>query len=285
MRITSLKYFHEVAELKSISKVSNELHISQPALSHQLSKLEKELDVKLFERSNRGVELTQKGKVLYNYSKEMINLYNNLINEISEEDQKEEVTINIMNIYAGLLITNIAKEIGSIFKNTSISINRQIENNEKALLLHNRADVILGCKKVEDIDLSSIYIGSDRLILVSKEHRKFSCVEDLAIALLDNEIDLFLNECEEFKNSINICLKTDSFDVIKSFLKSQDTAAILPSSAIKKELESGELKRICGCNYEMVYDLYISYRKDIDIKLKRKVNTLKKELEQFLINK
>ena len=56
-------YFYEVAELKSISKVSNNLHISQPALSHQLSSLEKQLGVTILERSNRGVKLTEQGKI------------------------------------------------------------------------------------------------------------------------------------------------------------------------------------------------------------------------------
>lgn len=63
MRITSLAYFYEVAQLKSISKVSGNLHISQSALSHQLSNLEKELNAKLFERSNKGLALTQKDKM------------------------------------------------------------------------------------------------------------------------------------------------------------------------------------------------------------------------------
>ena len=68
MRISSLRYFYEVAQLKSISKISNNLHISQPALSHQISKLEKYLGVKLLERSNTGVELTTKGQVMYKYA-------------------------------------------------------------------------------------------------------------------------------------------------------------------------------------------------------------------------
>ena len=86
MRISSLMYFYEVAELKSISKVSNNLHISQPALSHQLSSLEKQLGVTIFERSNKGVELTDKGKILYNYSKEILKLHNSLLDRyISRE--------------------------------------------------------------------------------------------------------------------------------------------------------------------------------------------------------
>ncbi len=82
MRISSLRYFYEVAELKSISKVSTNLHISQPALSHQLFKLEKDLGVKLLERSNRGVNLTSKGEILYNYAKKILVLHDSLIEDI-----------------------------------------------------------------------------------------------------------------------------------------------------------------------------------------------------------
>ena len=49
--------FLKVVETGSISKAANELFISQPALSQQLKKLEKEFNAKLFTRSNKGIEL------------------------------------------------------------------------------------------------------------------------------------------------------------------------------------------------------------------------------------
>lgn len=115
MRISSLIYFYEVAQLKSISKVSNKFHISQPALSHQLSSLEKELGVKILERSNKGVKLTDKGKILYNYSKEMIKLHNNLLDDISmESETKKEIKINILSIYGNFLVDNISNNLVEI---------------------------------------------------------------------------------------------------------------------------------------------------------------------------
>ncbi|MEG1002905.1 MAG: LysR family transcriptional regulator, partial [Clostridium sp.] len=108
MQIDSLKYFYEVAELKSISKVANNSHISQPALSHQLSKLEKELGAKLFERSNRGVELTSQGEILYNYAKEIILSHNNLVEEINANSlNKSEIGITNSSIYANFLVANM----------------------------------------------------------------------------------------------------------------------------------------------------------------------------------
>ena len=54
--------FLKVVETGSISKAANELFISQPALSQQLKKLEKEFNAKLFTRSNKGIELTNEGR-------------------------------------------------------------------------------------------------------------------------------------------------------------------------------------------------------------------------------
>ena len=59
--------FLKVVETGSISKAANELFISQPALSQQLKKLEKEFNAKLFTRSNKGIELTKEGKIVYKY--------------------------------------------------------------------------------------------------------------------------------------------------------------------------------------------------------------------------
>ena len=56
-----LNYFLMVAREENITKAAQILHISQPTLSLQLMQLEQELDVKLFQRSNHNVYLTNEG--------------------------------------------------------------------------------------------------------------------------------------------------------------------------------------------------------------------------------
>lgn len=61
------KVFYTVANTGNISKAAAELYISQPAISKSIRKLEQSLNVTLFSRNSRGVQLTEEGEVLYDY--------------------------------------------------------------------------------------------------------------------------------------------------------------------------------------------------------------------------
>jgi DNA-binding transcriptional LysR family regulator len=63
--LQKLKYFIEVARQRSFTKAAKALYISQPALSKQMRLLEEELGFSIFNRSVKGVELTERGKGLY----------------------------------------------------------------------------------------------------------------------------------------------------------------------------------------------------------------------------
>ena len=62
MDVVQLKTLIHVAELGSLSKASDRLHIAQPALSRQIRLLEKELGTYLFDRHGRGMEITDAGR-------------------------------------------------------------------------------------------------------------------------------------------------------------------------------------------------------------------------------
>lgn len=72
-----IDYFMAVATNLSFTKTSEELYVSQPAVSRQISLLEKELDCKLFKRNNQRTELTEVGKLYFDlfsrYKAELIN--------------------------------------------------------------------------------------------------------------------------------------------------------------------------------------------------------------------
>ena len=64
MNLRQLAYFVQIAELQSITRAANVLHVAQPSLSRQIQMLEHELGVMLLVRSDKGVKLTQAGSAL-----------------------------------------------------------------------------------------------------------------------------------------------------------------------------------------------------------------------------
>ncbi len=77
MNDLQIDYFMAVATNLSFTKTSEELYVSQPAISRQISLLEKELGCRLFRRSNQGTELTEEGRLYFDlfskYKAEFIN--------------------------------------------------------------------------------------------------------------------------------------------------------------------------------------------------------------------
>ena len=67
MNDLQIDYFMAVAANRSFTKTSEELFVSQPAISRQIALLEKELDARLFIRNNQRTELTEVGKLYYDY--------------------------------------------------------------------------------------------------------------------------------------------------------------------------------------------------------------------------
>ncbi len=78
------RIFYVVANNGNITKASEELNISQPAISKSIKKLEEQLGGQLFVRTKRGVILTEEGKEFYNYIKQAIEYINNAENKFTD---------------------------------------------------------------------------------------------------------------------------------------------------------------------------------------------------------
>lgn len=68
------KYFLSVARLGSVTRAARDMHVSQPAVSLAIAKLEDELGVKLFVRTNRGIRLTNEGEILAEHLSGALNM-------------------------------------------------------------------------------------------------------------------------------------------------------------------------------------------------------------------
>ena len=68
------KVFSQVVKSKSFSKAAKELYMTQPAVSQAIMALERELDIRLFNRTPKGVSLTNEGTLLFEYINSAMNL-------------------------------------------------------------------------------------------------------------------------------------------------------------------------------------------------------------------
>ena len=72
MELQQLKYFKSVAEIGKISEAARALFISPPALSTSISRLEKELGVRLFDRTNNQITLNLQGRIFLRYVNQVL---------------------------------------------------------------------------------------------------------------------------------------------------------------------------------------------------------------------
>ena len=74
MNTFQLTCFIAVADCLNFARAAERLHITQPAVTQQIHSLEKELNVKLFQRTTRTVKLTREGKIFLDDARNIVNL-------------------------------------------------------------------------------------------------------------------------------------------------------------------------------------------------------------------
>lgn len=118
------RIFYVVAKNKHMTRASEELHISQPAISQSIKKLENELGGTLFLRSNKGMEITEEGKMFYEYVKGALELINNAENEFTsyKDLSKGEIKIGCSTTLTKLVLLDTIKEFHKDYPNINIEI-------------------------------------------------------------------------------------------------------------------------------------------------------------------
>lgn len=125
------RVFYAVAKHKHMTKASEELHISQPAISQSIKKLENQLGGTLFLRSNKGMGLTEEGKMFYEYVKGALELINNAENEFTsfKDLSKGEIKIGCSTTLTKLVLMNALKDFHLDYPNININITNDLTSN------------------------------------------------------------------------------------------------------------------------------------------------------------
>lgn len=113
MELRQLEYFRQIADTHSFNEAARHLNMSQPPLSYQIRQLEDELGVKLFERTSKGVILTNAGEVLYERAGNLLDYADSAKLEVAKAGKKRVLRIGMTSTTTTVMmpfISTFAKE-------------------------------------------------------------------------------------------------------------------------------------------------------------------------------
>ena len=240
--------------------------ISQPAVSKSIKTLENELNSKLFERTNNGVELTEVGNLIYKKIENAISLIESAENDIKSVLNMEMGTLRIgasKVIIDEFLMPYIIK-----FKNKYQKIDIKILTDNTNLLEEYElglVDIIFTnmpavipdkCKFVKLITLNNCFVANETYNEYKNKKLKASDIEKLPLLLL-NKGTVNRTRIEEYCNNKNIQINPKmefgSNSLIKEFTLNGFGIGMLDEEHIKEELESGKLFKL-DINMEKRYN-------------------------------
>lgn len=167
MNLKEQLYICTLAKYGNITKASDRLFISQPALSAFVSSVEGDLGVKLFERTSKGMQITNAGQIYVRYAAEMLKLKDDFSRDMEElrHQQTSRLHIGIQQRRASFLLPRAWRQFTAMFPDISLEIT---EGTGGALM------EALDCSEIDMAvitasDLPRAYefaeLGEDRILL------------------------------------------------------------------------------------------------------------------------
>lgn len=139
------RIFYVVASHCNITKASEELSISQPAISKSIKNLEEQLGGQLFVRTKRGVVLTEEGKEFYNYIKQAIEYINNAENKFTDLINLETgcIKIGISTTLTKEFLLPYLEEFHSLYPKIDIQIITNLTSDLMPKLKNGLIDIVI----------------------------------------------------------------------------------------------------------------------------------------------
>ncbi|EFR99377.1 LysR family transcriptional regulator [Listeria seeligeri] len=176
----ALRTYIRVVELKSFTKASEELHISQPAVSLQLKKLEQQYDTELIYRQAKKFVLTATGEMLYHRAKQLEGLYKQVEDEISlyHHHLKGRLRIGASFTIGEYYLPKVIAKFHALYPDITIEL--IIENTakiaDKVELLQVDTGLIEGQISKKDLELSAFL--DDEMCIVGAANGSMEEIEN-----------------------------------------------------------------------------------------------------------
>lgn len=276
MNIQSLKSFIAIAETKSMSRAAELLFVTQPALSQQIKQLETHFSVQLLERTNRGIKLTEAGKILYEHARQIVTLYQTLEKEMEgfRASITGSLTVGASSIVGGYAVPCSIFIFKEKYPESHITL--KVGNRRQILedLKNGTIDVAIVEGEKPDGNLFSSEIGNDEMVVIAPNRKPWdernilSLDEFLKQPLIMREegsgtrqmIEKYLSRLGIDKNQLNIVMELSSADSIKAAVEAGHGISIMPKLALKKELYNKTLVALKIENITFFQKIHIAYK-------------------------
>ena len=244
---TLYRLFVLVADEKSITRASEKLYISQPAVSKQIKKLENELNTTLFNRKN--MELTKNGKKLYNQLKPIIDELERIEKSF---ETKRNIKLGTYNTLMSKLLSPSILEYYKIYKDNDVIIENS--NIEKMFqkLENGELDLVIVKKFNEsNSNIKYIKLGNLEDIFICGKNVNFGKHKELNV--LDNKIlyvprnnSIALEKMLEIlkDSNINPIIKRVDSTTMVNLVKGSSNIGFITKEYISEELEKEEIKEL-----------------------------------------
>lgn len=171
MDLRDLRYFETIAELQHLGRASARLHRTQPALTSSIRRLEADCGAALFEKSGRGIRLTEAGKVLLKWAQRM---------RFDEEDARRElkaigagltghVRIGIVPTAAQFLLPAVARRILQEAPEVTLRTVVGLIDTLRPLLRAGELDLMVGTESADEPGWISNKLAEDVIVVAASD--------------------------------------------------------------------------------------------------------------------
>jgi DNA-binding transcriptional LysR family regulator len=255
-----LQVFHTVAKVMSFTKAAETLHMTQPAVTFQVKQLEDFFNTRLFDRTHNKITLTDAGKVVYDYSDQILELYEKMNSDVRE--MTGEVTGTLVIGASTTIAEYMLPSLLGAFKKQydDVNIRLQVGNTDAivSMVENNMIDLGLVEAPVHNKNLEVDVCRIDEMQLICpKTHplakRNKVTVEDFRkYGYITREegsgsrtvIDSYIREQGLTYSDLKVVMELGSPEAIKMAVESDVGIAIVSRSTLAKELKLDTLVAI-----------------------------------------
>lgn len=266
MTIRDLEIFIEVVKTKNMSNAAKNLEISQPTVSHAISLIENEYNVRLFDRVSKKLYITDVGLRLYDFALNILEQFENTLIFLQSSSTAHNINLGVSSNFSSKFLLDIVDTYEKDKKDVSIRV--FVDSREKIIEKLNSGIINLAIidedGEVEN-NLSEPFY-EDEIFIISSKNSEIKDKETLEPEDLKNkkfvleDLDdyskkMFLNYLREKNVPIDLKFICQNKDMVLNIVKNSDALSIVASSSfsdddiIKHKISNISIKR----TYYLVY--------------------------------